>query len=318
MKRKSSRSPLPAVAVAATAAVITAALVGVYFFTHRTPQAPAAPEPRAVVRTAAEVPPAPPPQPEPPAAETPERLLAEATTLAEQKKPAEARGLLVRALAMNPPAAVRARILAAMLPVGRALLQLASDTPDIEIYKVRTGDTFERLGRRFGAGSYDYGALLLANRRTSPALRVADTLRVPKGTFSILVVKSAFRVYLMYEGAAVRDYPCAVGRSGENETPSTVFTVHSKTEHPVWNPPEQLMREKGLPSVVPPGDPQNPLGTHWIALKHAVHKGFGIHGTNDPKVIGTEATLGCVRLHNEDAAELFSIVATGMSVTVVD
>lgn len=317
MKRKSSRPAVPALAVAATAALATAALVGVYFFVNRERPVPAPPEPPPVVRTVVEAPPAPPPQPAPPA-ETPERLLAEATALAEHKKLVEARGLVARALALNPPAAVRAKILSTMMPVGRALLQLASDAPDIETYKVRTGDTFERLGRRFGAGAYDYGALMLANRRTSTALRVGDTLRVPKGTFSLLVVKSAFRVYLLYEGVAVRDYPAAVGRSGENETPATVFTVASKTENPVWNPPEQLMREKGLPSVVPPGDPQNPLGTHWIALKHAIHRGFGIHGTNDPKVIGTEATLGCVRLHNEDVAELFGIVATGMSVTVVD
>ena len=195
---------------------------------------------------------------------------------------------------------------------------MAPDAPDIEPYRVRSGDTLGKLARRVSDGKFDYGAIKLANRLESNNLRVGDTLRIPTGTFSIFVVKSQFRLYLMYEGAAVKEYPIAVGRGGENETPSTTFSIHSKTPDPEWYPPEQLMRELGLPSVVPPNAPENPLGTRWIALGHDRYKGFGIHGTNDDGVIGSEATFGCIRMHNRDIEEMFDIVTEKMSVRIVD
>ena len=44
--------------------------------------------------------------------------------------------------------------------------------------------------------------------------------------------------------------------------------------------------------------------------------GYGIHGTNRPWSIGTYASLGCVRMFNEDIEELFEIVAPGTRVVI--
>jgi lipoprotein-anchoring transpeptidase ErfK/SrfK len=62
--------------------------------------------------------------------------------------------------------------------------------------------------------------------------------------------------------------------------------------------------------VVPPGK-GNPLGTRWIGISK---KGYGIHGTNSPKSIGRAASLGCIRLRNEDVEELFEMVSVGDAV----
>jgi lipoprotein-anchoring transpeptidase ErfK/SrfK len=37
-------------------------------------------------------------------------------------------------------------------------------------------------------------------------------------------------------------------------------------------------------------------------------RGFGIHGTWDPDSIGTAASLGCVRMRNEEVEELYDFI----------
>ena len=46
--------------------------------------------------------------------------------------------------------------------------------------------------------------------------------------------------------------------------------------------------------------------------------GYGIHGTTEPESIGYQATEGCVRMHNSDVEELFTIVPPGTEVIIVD
>jgi L,D-transpeptidase ErfK/SrfK len=75
------------------------------------------------------------------------------------------------------------------------------------------------------------------------------------------------------------------------------------------------MRRKGqtVRRVVPPG-PENPLGEHWIGLSGS---SCGIHGTNAPSSVYSFRTHGCVRLHPDDAADLFSRVSIGTPVEVI-
>lgn len=44
---------------------------------------------------------------------------------------------------------------------------------------------------------------------------------------------------------------------------------------------------------------------------------IGIHGTDQPDSIGTEASHGCIRLRNEDIAELFELAPRGTPVAIV-
>jgi hypothetical protein len=44
---------------------------------------------------------------------------------------------------------------------------------------------------------------------------------------------------------------------------------------------------------------------------------YRIHGTNDPTAIGKFVSSGCIRLTNEDVADLFSRVDVGTKVVVL-
>ena len=70
--------------------------------------------------------------------------------------------------------------------------------------------------------------------------------------------------------------------------------------------------------VIPPDDPKNPLGEHWIGLKgidgDAVgREGYGIHGTIEPEAIGKAVSLGCVRMQNRDVEFLYKLLLPGHS-----
>ena len=76
--------------------------------------------------------------------------------------------------------------------------------------------------------------------------------------------------------------------------------------------------------VIEAGDPKNPLGQFWLGLAgvdgHALGKtSYGIHGTIDPDSIGKQASMGCIRMRNEDVEQVFELLVEGKStVTVKD
>ena len=57
------------------------------------------------------------------------------------------------------------------------------------------------------------------------------------------------------------------------------------------------------------------FGTRWIGLNVPWGK-FGIHGTNKPGTIGSEASHGCIRMLNKDIEELYEYVEMGMKVNI--
>jgi hypothetical protein len=62
------------------------------------------------------------------------------------------------------------------------------------------------------------------------------------------------------------------------------------------------------------GGPGNPLGARALYLGNSAYR---IHGTNDPTTIGRQVSSGCIRLTNEDVADLFSRVRVGTKVVVL-
>lgn len=111
------------------------------------------------------------------------------------------------------------------------------------------------------------------------------------------------KLVLLEDGRVVKIYRVAIGASA-SPTPSGQFKIVHRIPNPTYYAP-------GV--VLPPG-PENPLGTHWIGLdlKH-----FGIHGTNQPRSIGRKASHGCIRMRNEDVAELFARVRAGDTVELL-
>jgi lipoprotein-anchoring transpeptidase ErfK/SrfK len=117
--------------------------------------------------------------------------------------------------------------------------------------------------------------------------------------------------YVLGQGRAIR-YGVGVGRDGF--TWSGVQSVSRKAEWPDWHPPaEMIARQPYLPRFMA-GGPGNPLGARAMYLGNSVYR---IHGTNDPSTIGKFVSSGCIRLTNEDVADLFSRVDVGAKVVVL-
>jgi len=117
--------------------------------------------------------------------------------------------------------------------------------------------------------------------------------------------------YVLGQGKAIR-YGVGVGREGF--TWSGVQTISRKAEWPDWHPPAAMIaRQPYLPRFMA-GGPGNPLGARAMYLGGTVYR---IHGTNNPDSIGTRVSSGCIRLTNEDVADLYSRVSVGTKVIVL-
>jgi lipoprotein-anchoring transpeptidase ErfK/SrfK len=117
----------------------------------------------------------------------------------------------------------------------------------------------------------------------------------------------------LYRGLrVVKEYRVATGTPGY-PTPVGTFEIVDKKENPTWYNPALDGWGADLPPFIGPG-PGNPLGTRAMYLNAP---GIRIHGTWDSSSIGTAASHGCIRMHIEDAEELYPLVPMGARVLVV-
>jgi lipoprotein-anchoring transpeptidase ErfK/SrfK len=145
--------------------------------------------------------------------------------------------------------------------------------------------------------------------RLRRAVVAFDTSEAP-GTVVIDTANTTL-YYVLGQGRAIR-YGVGVGREGFAW--SGVQTVSRKAVWPDWYPPaEMIARQPYLPRFVA-GGPANPLGARAMYLGSSQYR---IHGTNDPSTIGKFVSSGCIRLTNEDVADLFSRVDVGTKVVVL-
>jgi lipoprotein-anchoring transpeptidase ErfK/SrfK len=153
------------------------------------------------------------------------------------------------------------------------------------------------------------GSSSVVPERLRRAIVAFDT-REPAGTVIIDTGNTAL-YYVLGQGRAIR-YGVGVGREGF--TWSGTQTITRKAEWPDWHPPAQMIaRQPYLPRFMA-GGPGNPLGARAMYLGSSEYR---IHGTNDPSTIGKFVSSGCIRLTNEDVADLFSRVDVGTRVVVL-
>lgn len=122
-------------------------------------------------------------------------------------------------------------------------------------------------------------------------------LTYPAST-SIVVDKSDFALYFVKNDVLARRYPVAIGRSGM-ETPVRLWKIGAKyytDPSSVYGPRKMRLYAKS--------------GSSWVYTRYA------IHGTNQPWVIGTKASHGCIRMRNQDVLELFPQVSLGTLVLI--
>ena len=150
-------------------------------------------------------------------------------------------------------------------------------------------------------------------------LRAGASIKVLQGPFHAVVTKHSFTLdlYLGSPGEKnaqfVTSFPVGLGK--DDSTPTGTWIVEQRIPNPKW------WGARGLPPIEP-GDPKNPLGKFWIALagvdgKAEGQQSYGIHGTIEPESIGKQASMGCIRLRNEDVAVVYSLLVNGKSTVVV-
>jgi lipoprotein-anchoring transpeptidase ErfK/SrfK len=158
-------------------------------------------------------------------------------------------------------------------------------------------------------GTSDEGDGGATPERLRRAVVAFNTSEAP-GTIVIDTGNTAL-YYVLGQGRAIR-YGVGVGREGF--TWSGTQTISRKAEWPDWHPPaEMISRQPYLPRFMA-GGPGNPLGARAIYLGSSQYR---IHGTNDPSTIGKFVSSGCIRLTNEDVADLFGRVDIGTRVVVL-
>jgi len=141
----------------------------------------------------------------------------------------------------------------------------------------------------------------------------ADVVEFSGYTAGTIVVKTSERqLYFVLDGQRARRFPVGVGKTGMTWTGKA--RVEGKFVRPAWAPPRVIRRDNPhLPTVIPGGAPNNPMGQAALTLRGGQ---YAIHGTNKPSSIGGFVSYGCIRMYNQDIRELYRLVHVGTPVIV--
>jgi lipoprotein-anchoring transpeptidase ErfK/SrfK len=194
---------------------------------------------------------------------------------------------------------------AALARIGTATIfsgAIVADDPLVRSHVVSPGESLVKI-----ASKYDVTADLLAainNIANKDMIRAGQTLKVVQGPFHVRVDKKGYRLNVYLQDTFVRQYP--VGLGADDSTPTGDWVVGTKLINPTYYPPRGGR-------IIAADDPENPLGGHWIELigvagNAAGQERYGIHGTIAPESIGKSESLGCIRMHNQDVAEVFALL----------
>jgi lipoprotein-anchoring transpeptidase ErfK/SrfK len=229
-----------------------------------------------------------------------------------------ARSGLNAMLTENLPRADKAEVRRLLTELGEQTIfsrRCIPGDPLVGDYVVQSGDALVRIGREYHVPAE---TLMRINGISDPRLLRADQkIKVLRGPFHVRIEKSDFRMDVYLQDQYVRSF--RVGLGADQGTPEGQWRVKERLENPTYYPPASAEVKR----VIPPGDPTNPLGGHWIGLEgvsgDAVGRvGYGIHGTIEPDSIGKAVSMGCVRMRNEDVALLYALLLPGEStVTIV-
>ena len=113
-----------------------------------------------------------------------------------------------------------------------------------------------------------------------------------EGAVPIFVDVEESKLYLFENGSLVNIYRCS---GGKWSTPSPIGT---------WTITNKAKWGEGF-------------GGSWMGL-NVPWGDFGIHGTLEPDSLGWASSHGCIRMDNNEVAELYRIIPIGTKVTIVD
>jgi lipoprotein-anchoring transpeptidase ErfK/SrfK len=124
-----------------------------------------------------------------------------------------------------------------------------------------------------------------------------------------VVVRKSRCVLELHEAGGVERFPVAIGSNadggdkqapGDRRTPEGEFEIISVEDSSGWE-----------------RDGERVYGPFFLRIGCPPWEGIGIHGTNEPETVGTKATLGCIRMRNEDLLRVVPRVGVGTKVVIL-
>lgn len=201
----------------------------------------------------------------------------------------------------NSPARSAAEFL--MGDINMRELKSPTPGPEDEIYTIKRGDSLYALERRLKVPS----SLLVAINNVDPrSLSVGTQLKIPRVEFSVVIDKQERTLTLRNRGAFLKKYRVGIPRE-DARLPADSYQVSKKYDK------GYDFTDPSTNQVVKAGDPNNPYGDRFIELR----RGMGIHGTNQPELVGTYTPRGFVTMTNQDVEELYGLVQDKPGTTVV-
>ena len=98
------------------------------------------------------------------------------------------------------------------------------------------------------------------------------------------------------------------------DTPRGEFTVQSRLTNPVWVKPDWAFIEEGLEVPKSQADrlESGVLGEYALGFG----KGYFIHGTLYPRLLGKNVTHGCIRLNDDDLKSVYRLAKVGTPIMI--
>ena len=146
--------------------------------------------------------------------------------------------------------------------------------------------------------------------------RIADAYReiIKSQSLLIIVEKSEYKLYLFKDGREFKSYDIAIGKNpgqkqkvGDWTTPIGEFKVDEMIDSSEWT---HDFKDGN-------GEIEEAYGPWFISLE-TEWDGIGIHGTHDPSSIGSMVSEGCIRMNNEEVAELKTLISVGVKVIIIE
>lgn len=200
--------------------------------------------------------------------------------------------------------------------VNRTLVfssKVVAGDPLVEVHVIQAGDYLSRIAPRHHV---TFQFLEIINRTPANRVRLGQKLKIVKGPFEAVVSKSEFRMDLFVTGSDgarvyIRSFPVGLGEADSTPLGRWLIKTGGKVPNPAWTNPRTN-------ESFAPDDPKNPIGKYWLALEGLEERnkklqGYGIHGTIDPDSIGKQASMGCVRLRDDDLVLVYSMLVEGQS-----
>ena len=227
--------------------------------------------------------------------------------------------LQTNALSREDAAAVKQRLRDLNRVIVFTPTKRFADDPHQGEHTVEKGDLLGKIALPLDV---PYGLLERVNAVSANRIRPGQSLKTVRGPIHAVVSKGGFEMDL-YLGALpgrpgstyLTSFPVGLGADSSTPTGLWEVTRGGKLVNPEWTNPRTNQ-------VFSRDDPQNPLGERWIGLtgiggEALGQPSYGIHGTIEPETIGTNASMGCIRLVADDVAAVYDMLFEGKSTVLI-